>query len=649
MDLTPPDQLNFISRYKQAKLLAKNTSRRTNPFWYSDALAVNIQLHIFVGSDTGAISYIRNVETNEWAKGPNISPEMEEDTSLLIPVLEGIRTEYFTESKRPGLGVVLYIADEFSTCELGPEHQNPRAIDELRKLIKENPASILEDQTVSNESHAWRLFPYPGANSDQNFATAIAFTRRHEALMKQFRGWGNDNNIPIRTRAISAPLCAIAALPWLLKEKPDNGFITVYHYPRFTVLGFFNNNGDLVLIRTLQHHSGLPFSPQTASAIMSAAASMEITSPNVYIIPMAGATPMGMSDSLSSMLQGSEVSTLSPTSSALHIPTAPSAANKQSDLGVTRPWKWSDLTAQTELTSDPLNSNGNADDTAIPGVTRPWKLSDMEAVAMLSQVRLEVISTTTPPSSSGSELANNYTFSTLVEEMWPLQDFLPPSEDEQAPIPQQLEMKLLLWSKYIKIAAAVIIAMTLISSSISIFKATQDPAWNYQSTNPNFLLTSLKKDIQKYHYLDNKLSDRARAWSTMELITRLFPDVNSIKIDSVNFTTSIDTNSAINNIQPIKRQWTITGSASSAAREYLDKLNSTAGISKVFQHTFEGTHDPSFDIESYRSRTPRSDIRIKLSRNARKLKNVQGAHLYEFTMTVYQTISDEDPLALISK
>ncbi len=139
MNLSQPDSISFKQRFKQAKKLLKQTSRANNPNWYADALAVNIQLHIFVGSDSGAISYIRNTESGAWAKGPNISPEMEEDPSLLKPVLDGIIAEYLSEAKAPGLGVILYVADEFSTAELGPEHQNPAEVEELRKLIKENP------------------------------------------------------------------------------------------------------------------------------------------------------------------------------------------------------------------------------------------------------------------------------------------------------------------------------------------------------------------------------------------------------------------------------------------------------------------------------------------------------------------------------
>ncbi|MEO1858191.1 MAG: hypothetical protein ABGY95_12620 [Rubritalea sp.] len=645
MNLSQPDTLSFPQRYRQAKNLLKQTSRASNPNWYTDALAINLQLHVFVGSDSGAISYIRNTESGVWAKGPNISPEMEADPTLLKPILDGIVAEHLADTKNPGIGIILYVADEFSTAELGPEHQNPAEIEELRRLIKENPRSILEDHSISNESHSWRLFPYPGAASGQPFATAIAFTRRHEPLMQEFRNFGYLNNIPIRTRAISAPLCAISALPWLLEQKPENGFVAIYHYPRFTVLSFFNTHGDLILIRTLQHHGNIPFSPQTASAIMTTTASLEIENPHIFIIPMAGATPKGLSHSLSSMLPNSQVITLSPTSSALHIPTAPTAASVSNDLGVTRPWKWSDLTAQTSVESDPSRADLPNSESAIPGVTRPWVIQDMPAVAMLSQVRLEVVSTTNPPSASKSILAESHTFGTLVTEMWPIQDFLPASTLETKLYPDQIEMKLLKWSKWIKVAAACLVVGSLCKLGIDLSKSTAHPAWGYEATHPELQIFSYRKSANEYDTLNNLLSDRARAWSNMELLTRLFPKEKNVILKDFNYKTSIQATNAINNRVPVIRTWTLTGSANSEGRDYLETLNSTAGMVKVFEKTYQGTLDESFDM-SIPGRKPRPDIQIKRAHKSRRGSTSTPTHLFDFKMTINQRLDDKDPLTL---
>ncbi|MFC5049935.1 hypothetical protein ACFPK9_04850 [Rubritalea spongiae] len=645
MTISQPESLSLGRRFKQAKKLAKETSRVDNPNWYADAFSIDLQLHIFVGSDSGAISYIRTTSTGEWAKGPNISVEMEEDPTLLQPVLDGIVKEHLSDTKHPALGVILYVADEFATAEPGPEHQNPAEIDTLRLKIQQDPRAVLEDASVSNTTHSWRLFPYPGAASGQAFATAISFTRRHEALLQEFRGYGNRNNIPIKTRAISAPLCAIAALPWLLEQKPENGFVAIHHYPRFSVLSYFNIHGDLVLIRTLQHHGNVPFSPQTASAIMTSATSLELENPHVFVIPMAGAAPMGMTDSLASMLPNSEVITLSPTSSALHIHTAPSAAKgKNESLGMTRPWKWSDLTAQTALESEPTPAEDADSDTAIPGVTRPWKIQDMAAVAMLSQVRLEVVSTTNPPSASNSVLAENHTFKTLVEEMWPIQDFLPPSEQETTLYPAQVEMKLLKWSKFLKIAAVAALALVAFKSGWDILSATKDPAWGYVSYNPQYEIMMLKKKAGDSSHLNTLLSDRSRGWTAMEVLPALFPENSGVTVSNFEYDAKITPADASNKKIPVSRLWKITGTANNKGKDLLDKLNTRQGIEEVFKQIKQNTGDSSFNPELF-NRTPIANIGITYSASGRD----GNSSPYKFNMTLRQSFNNQDPLTLPAK
>lgn len=648
MTLSQPESLSFGKRFKQAKQLAKETSRVDNPNWYADAFSINLQLHIFIGSDSGAISYIRTTSTGEWAKGPNISPEMEEDPVLLKPVLDGIVAEHLSEVKNPALGVILYVADEFATAEPGPEHQNPAEVEELRTKIKQDPRAILEDASVSNQSHSWRLFPYPGAASGQTFATAISFTRRHEHLLQECRDYGNQNNIPVRTRAISAPLCAISALPWLLEQKPENGFVAIHHYPRFSVLSYFNVHGDLVLIRTLQHHGNVPFSPQTASAIMTTATSLELENPHVFLIPMAGAAPMGMADSLSSMLPNSQVITLSPTSSALHIPTAPSAAKgKTESLGMTRAWKWSDLTSQTAVENDPsLAANTPDSGTAIPGVTRPWKIQDMAAVAMLSQVRLEVVATTNPPSASNSILAESHTFKTLVEEMWPIQDFLPASEKEQELYPDQIEMKVLKWSKFIKVAATAGVSLALFKAGWDIFSATKDPAWGYVSDDPQFQIIALKKKVGDSNHLNTLLSDRSRGWTTMETLPVLFPENSGVKVSSYNYNAAISPSDASNKKIPVARNWKITGVADQKGKRLLDKLNTRKGMEEVFKQIKTDTGDDSFNPDLF-NRNPIANIEISTG-GSRGHHSSAGSKTYpfKFSMTISQRFTNDDPLTL---
>lgn len=642
MELNPPQSLSARKRYKQAIDIHKKTSRSSNPEWYKDALGINLQLHIFIGSDMGAISYIRNTKDSSWSKGPNISPEMQAEPSLLSSILEGIYNEHLSKESNPSLGVILYVADEFSTAELGPEYQNPAEIEELRKLIIENPSSILDDQSISNESHSWRLFPYPGASGGKAFATAISFSRKHDHMLSYLREYGREHNFPIATRAISAPLCTISALPWLLEQTPENGFVTALHYPRFTVLAFFNTHGDLILIRTLQHHGNAPFAPNTASAINTTAISLELTNPHVFILPMAGQPPMGLSGSISSIMPESQVITLSPTSSQLHIPTAPSSSAKKELLGMTRPWKWSDLTAQTKLESDPTPSQDQSLDSAIPGVTRPWRVQDMAATAMLSQVRLEVVSTTNPPTASNSPLAESHTFSTLVKEMWPIQDFLPADNEEVEMYPNQLEMKIIKFGRIFKIASAVIVLGVAGLFAVEVMQTRSHPAWDYEPGLSQLELQKYRKELNKHQHWDNMLSTRSQLWSNFELASIMFPEDQGIIIDSFNYSASISSPELNASAAPFSRTWVVDGKVSEESKQYIYKLNSRDGMKEIFKKVYEATGDESFNPDVF-SRAPIPNITF--NRITDRSAASEG-YVLNFKMTITQNIRGEDPLMI---
>ena len=518
-------------------------------------------------------------------------------------------------------------------------------IEELRKLIIENPSSILEDQTISNESHSWRLFPYPGASGGNSFATAISLSRKHDKLLSYLREYGRDNNFPIKTRAVSAPLCTISALPWLLEHTPENGFVTALHYPRFTVLAFFNTHGDLILIRTLQHHGNAPFAPNTASAISTTAVSLELSNPHVFILPMAGQPPMGLSGSISSIMPNSEVITLSPTSSQLHIPTAPSAAGKKELLGMTRPWKWSDLTAQTKLESDssaPTQEDQSA--SAIPGVTRPWRVQDMAATAMLSQVRLEVVSTTSPPTASNSPLAESHTFSTLVREMWPIQDFLPEPQAEAELYPGQFEMKIIKLSRLIKLTAVAGVLCFAGFAGFDYMRAKSHKAWGYTPGVAQMELSQLQNDNASYTRWDNLLQERSLLWSNMELLTRMFPEEPAVNIKDFSYSTLITSPNKNEKMAPFSRTWKITGEATDSSKKHLFDLNTKNGITKLFRDVYKATGDESFNPDLFK-RAPNVDITFNSTRSRSNNSNFT----ISFDINIVQNFNGNDPLMITLK
>ena len=643
MNLTDCSQLSPYKCYKQAQQILHSTTRASNPNWYSDALATETQLHIFIGSDTGAISYIHNQKEGSWTKGPNLTPQLMRSYEQLEEVLDAL-IEAEVKSKHPALGITLYIADEFATAELGEEHQNPAELENLRQLIIDDPTAVLNDSTLSNETHSWRLFPYPGADGSKAFATAISFSRVHEEFMQNARNYGIAKDTPVLTRAVSAPLCTITALPWLLENIPPNGFVTALHYPRFTVLAFFNPKGDLIFIRTLQHHGNSPYPANIGNAIMITANSLELEKPHIFILPMAGRPPEGMSSILSNAAPGSAIITLSPTSSPLHIPTAPNSAPKSDLPGVTRAWKWSDLHATPAEESTPELAE-DTPSSAIPGVTRPWKIQDMEAVSMLQQVRLEVVAVTNPPAASQSTLASTHTFSTLISEMWPIQDFLPNSKEQVALYPDATGMRILAFSKYFKLLGTVATLCFAAYTVWQLWTFRQNDAWTFEPELAAQELNMLQQRQTQFESIQNIMQPRAAAWSHMELLFHLFPKNSRFKIKSFKY--DINPNKIIdpNSLGFIKKV-TIQGLADEQAITQLNLLNSDSEKSKLFTAISDAIQDPSLKLEPI-SRIP--EININTQKNPRYSQqsetHLDTSYPSSFSLEILQSYNPGDLLS----
>ncbi len=647
MELIDCSDLSPYKRYQQAIQLLRSTSRAENPNWYADALAVETQLHVFIGGDTGAISYIHNQKDGSWTKGPNLTPQLMGDPELLGEVLEALIKAEVT-SRKKALGLILYIADEFSTAELGPDHQNPAEVNELRELIIKSPGTVLNDRTLSNDTHTWRLFPYPGASGGNQFATAISFSRHHEEFINNARAYGEEHDIPIRTRSISAPLCTITALPWLLEQTPANGFVAALHYPRFTVLSFFNDAGDLTLIRTLQHHGNMSFPPNIGGAIATTATSLELKDPHVFILPMAGRPPEGMTEKLTAAMPNSQVITLSPTSSPLHIPTSPNSAPKNDLPGVTRAWKWSDLHATPAEEAEPEQAS-DTPASAIPGVTRPWKIQDMEAISMLQQVRLEVVAITNPPSASQSPLASSHTFSILIGEMWPIQDFLPCPKEQKALYPGPIEMRALKFGQYLKYAGIVAVSGMVCYTAWKYFAIRKDESWNYQPELAAQELQTLKTKQDTYSLYDEAMKQRSSAWTTMESIFYLFPPEANIRLTTFKYNINKAPRLDPKKTGFIKRT-NIQGLANHESLDYLNRLNTDSGRAQVYSQIAESTEDSSFMILDG-ERDPQINLQINehTAYDQEALSGAVTSYPFTFTLQIDQVYSSDDELSFTQR
>lgn len=461
--------LNFYQRYKRAIFLSRNTSRMNNVDWYKKALELDSQLHLYTGK-TGLIeAYLFIKSQNYYEKLADINEgDSEKNESLKLFINQLLEHEKLEKIK--SLGVVLYVADELSIASLGPEHQNSSELDNLKKQVIDEPGAILEDKTVSVDSHSWRIFPYRGAISGSEFATTIVVSRKYAKMMSLFREIGDNKNFPIVTSVLSAPICAVASMPWF-SEPHRNGVIAVYNYSNFTLLAFFNAAGDLMMLRNMLHPLGSDFPVNIGSAMAATSSAFELEGPEINVISMVGNDPRGLIASIQSGMKASELMLIDP---------------------------------REILISRQLPPN----------------------------IPLEMLVTT--QGGGESVLASNTTFSDFEENEWHLQEFVIPAAEELEMYPSLGEMKLLRLGKIVKIFGAVAVLLLASWLSINIWKKTKTESWTCKPESQKLEIAGLQKKINTYSHYDNLFKDRSKAWVCMELVTKVAPVGVPVHLKSVN-------------------------------------------------------------------------------------------------------------------
>lgn len=305
--LEHPSSLNPYQQFRQACTILSETSRAALPAWYQDALDLDFQLHIRV--DGQAVrTFFYNRTTHEWSAGIPLSEEIirsEEQTLAFASQL----LKQSKDLKKSSVGIVLHVADEFSTAELKPELDNPGDLAELRDRAVFSASEILDDSSVLQSQASWRVMPYPAEGSEV-IGTTITFSTRLSPFVNTLRSFGENQNFPFVIQSLSAPLVAIMGLPSVIKRKAETPYVAILQYPWFTALAYFNKHSDLRLIRTLQHR-GMRRASNFRNALATTNASLEFVDPELYVIPMAPEMDASMADDLRKGFPESFVETLS--------------------------------------------------------------------------------------------------------------------------------------------------------------------------------------------------------------------------------------------------------------------------------------------------------------------------------------------------
>ncbi|MFU8893571.1 MAG: hypothetical protein ACNA8L_08085 [Luteolibacter sp.] len=282
LKLEHPASLNAYQQYRQASQILKRTSRASNPAWYQDALSLEHQLHIRCDGEFISTHYFKK-SANDWTPGPPMDESVLRDPEKAGAFSRDLLTQARSRGAK-AMGVVVHIANEFATAELKPEFEDPAMLPDLREAAISDPASILDDSSLTAEQASWRLVPYP-AGGGESIATAAILSRQLAPFLDAIRECGEANNFPLITHALSAPLVALTALGSIITPTDGKPFVGILQYPWFTAVGFFNHEGELRLIRTMQHR-GRKRVANFRHALNTTNASLELVDPDVLILPL---------------------------------------------------------------------------------------------------------------------------------------------------------------------------------------------------------------------------------------------------------------------------------------------------------------------------------------------------------------------------
>jgi hypothetical protein len=579
-----PSELNIFQQYCRTVKLAKTTSRMKNRAWYQDALELDVQIHCYLKDGGAAECFLYVKSQNSCEKIESLSSRQLEQREELEKFINQT-LELEAASKANSVGVILYLADELSIASLGPEHQNPIELNHLREMMVENPKEVLDDKTVSVETHSWRLFPYAGAAAGNEFATAVAVSRRRSDTLRVFREIGCDKNLPIKTCALSAPLCAIASLPLFAAAK-ESGSIAVFNYERFTLLAFFNSHCNLMMLRFMPHANGARIPTNLGPAVMATATAFELENPEISVLSMVDHDVDILIVSLQSTMMGSDI---------VLVDNEEILKNKSLPL---------DLPIEMMVATEDLD-----------GEVYP--------------------------------LADNATFTAFREESWHLQDFLAPDQDEVDMFPGQDDMKLLKISKLAKVAAVILLTGLIAYSGFSVASQTRSEAWNYKAEKNQATAITLRTELKRYEHWNNLLKDRSKAWVSMEFVARLTPADGSVILKDVKHRVSQKREKKGNTIG-FTKEWLISGFCNDKGLEYLESLSTRDGVKTLFRDVALATGNAAYmpDV-SQRDVTVSLRQRPNLSYNTVSAKKQGDMFRRSFTMTISQNFSGQDDMSIV--
>ncbi len=424
------------------------------------------------------------------------------------------------------------------------------------------------------------------AHGSQAIGTTVTISRQYAPFIEVLRQTGESNNFPIVARALSSPVVLTMGLPQLLPLTAGKSFVTVLQFPWFTTLVFCNEHADLMLVRTLQHR----FQHRAANlrhALSTTNASLELVDPDIFVLALSENGDPDLQSDLTNAFPASRV--------VLCSPPAPA----------------------------PLPPNC-----------------------------IEMFVAAVPPADDENRVTS-HTFEVFRADKWGSQNFLPTPQETVEIFPSRSEMVLLRATRLSWIGLAAVAVLALAWLGLGMLDIMRREEWGFdpnQTATIKARLAKLTTEKQKSQHWDNLLEDRSKAWCSMELLSRLFPERSGIIVKNFTHSSKPDVAPGKAKIGFVK-EWKITGFAREESLNLLNALNTQEGITARFAEIARTTGNAAFD-PAIGNRSVDVNARIQ-ENNGFKFDQTdeindldESTYGYTFDLTITQRYEATDPLAI---
>lgn len=264
---------------------------------------------------------------------------------------------------------------------------------------------------------------------------------------------------------------------------------------------------------------------------------------------------------------------------------------------------------------------------------------------------LEPVIAAIPPTAPPT--ITSHTLSTLRDDQWALQDFLPTPKEIIEIYPDRSEMRLLRWLRLGRVALALITLICLTYFTMGMVEMVRRPEWAFDPLQAEAIkgrLSKLSTERQKVERWNNLLEDRSKAWVNMESLARLFPENGGMLVKTYSHTTKPDSAPGQAKVGLIK-EWKILGFARDEALETLNVLNTREGIAAHFSEIARITGNSAF-APNIGNRNISINVRTQengaFKPTPLEESSVADESTYPFTfdLTITQRFEATDPMAL---